>query len=315
MTDGNPTLQLRTVLAEWAVEAEDDPFVQRGPAAGDDDDDDEEDAVPLTEKERCHIDNMIRGYVADEEDAHLLALLQRESGDLKRLEVAASSLSKRRASDIAAADDDDAGGGEGDADSGGGGEYLAVHASSGNSGSHCSESRLARSGRRCRVESHFQHVVSAAPSQVVRFDYGGSPLWCTHPFPSPTADDTTTPTPTAAAGRARIGSGRDQRGQPTASRTGGQTAAAHCEHCGARREFECQLMPGFFALSPLFPGDGKAGSSSTPASVGTAAAAQLLGDSLDFGVVVVYSCPNSCAAGTRTPYELALVQPPPDIAV
>jgi Programmed cell death protein 2, C-terminal putative domain len=58
-----------------------------------------------------------------------------------------------------------------------------------------------------RVEGAFQAAVSHAPSQVVRFAYGGYPLWCTYPPPR------------AAA------------------------AVPLCA-CGAERVFEMQLMPG-----------------------------------------------------------------------
>ena len=173
-------MQLRTVLSEWVIDAEHDPFCAGGggmATGGDDTDDDEEDAVPLTEKERCHIENMIKGYVADEEDADLLALLQREFDDLRRLHGAAGALSSSAtaslhkkqavASKAQAVGDDDS---DGDADAAA--DCSADRNSGAGSGnSSSSESRFARSGRRCRVESHFQHLISAAPAQVVRFDY------------------------------------------------------------------------------------------------------------------------------------------------
>ena len=60
-----------------------------------------------------------------------------------------------------------------------------------------------------RVEGAFAAAVSHAPSQVVRFAYGGYPLWCTYPPPS-------------------------------------AAAAVPLCRCGAKRMFEMQLMPGMY---------------------------------------------------------------------
>ena len=60
-----------------------------------------------------------------------------------------------------------------------------------------------------RVEGAFQAAVSHAPTQVVRFAYGGYPLWCTYPPPN-------------------------------------AAAAVPLCRCGAERVFEMQLMPGTY---------------------------------------------------------------------
>lgn len=67
---------------------------------------------------------------------------------------------------------------------------------------------FAKSDRKCRVENLFQAAVSHAPTQVVRFAYGGYPLWCTHPPPIVTS-----------------------------------SSVPRCV-CGEERVFEMQLMPG-----------------------------------------------------------------------
>ena len=316
-----------------------------GPSMGSDlkrlrsgDDSDDDDDVPMTAQERQHIDRMLQGYVADEEDAGLVALLQQEfsgsssssssSNDLKRQQLAVTD-------DVANADDlEDTDDGDGDDEIGGnnsGGQASMQQQQHNNSKNRSSsdghsggESKFARSDRRSRVESHFQRVVAAAPAQVVRYQYGGDPLWCT--FPSPT-----------------------DHHHPQ------QTSVPHCEHCGARREFECQLMPGIFALKPLFahqprppqtPTAYESSSSSSSSSstmtcalnseeqqtkttATTEAVGQqsLMGETFDFGVVAVYSCPNSCSSSdssdnnnidsssnsrktTRLRFEFAVVQPP-----
>jgi hypothetical protein len=96
----------------------------------------------------------------------------------------------------------------------------------------------------------------------MRYAYGGSPLWCTFPWPD---IDTLVPS---------------------------------CEYCGASRQFELQLMPAILNL---------------PIPTVNSSSDQLLGDCLDFGVVAIFSCPNSCPNPDGYTEEIALVQPSPDL--
>ena len=88
--------------------------------------------------------------------------------------------------------------------------------------------------------------VAREPSQVLRYDRGGKPLW----------------------------HGSNGRCDPA--------TLPKCK-CGARREFEFQVMP---QLLHFF---------------------QMDSDALDFATIAVYSCPNSCAGSAR---EVAHLQPP-----
>ena len=330
-------------LSCWEIESSADPFFDssghyasksyykscsstssRGAADnnGSDDDSDDYDDVPMTAQERQHIDRMLQGYVADEEDTGLVALLQQEisgsSSDLKRQTTitnnsATATTTRDDADDIEDADDNE---NDDDDDEVGGnttssGQTSTQQQHSSSSSSKCrggsSDTKFARSDRRSRVESHFQRVVAAAPAQVVRYQYGGDPLWCT--FPPPVDHD------------------HEHRQQQASS------SVPRCEHCGARREFECQLMPGIFALKPLFahqprspqkPANGDEPQTTTAVATGQET---LLGETFDFGVVAVYSCPNSCSSSdsndnidsnsdsssrktTRLRFEFAVVQPP-----
>ena len=65
-----------------------------------------------------------------------------------------------------------------------------------------------------QVEQSFQRRVALHPKQVMRYAYGGQPLWCTHPPPQEAVN------------------------------------IPCCESCGSQRVFEAQLMP---ALLQYFP--------------------------------------------------------------
>jgi pre-rRNA-processing protein TSR4 len=94
----------------------------------------------------------------------------------------------------------------------------------------------------------FQERTSREPTQVLRYDKGGAPLWI---GPS---------TPKAAD-------------------------VPHCERCGGARVFEFQIMPQLTAVL-----DDCAAESSF---IGT----------LDWGVLAVYSCANSCSIGNTYAQE------------
>jgi hypothetical protein len=343
------TTALPDVLACWEIVSRDDPFhpTQRNSAVAahgvdDNDDDNDSDDVCLSDKERQHIETLLRGYVADEDDTELIECLQRECGDVKRVlsshsqrgdgvRALKSHNTEHGVEDVDDDDDDDSGGeGEGEGGNDGGHPTKAMQkrvdegksrsSSSGKSSSSGgvtrgknSESKLSRNDRRSRVEAYFQKVVSVAPSQVVRFDYGGEPLWCTYPFP----------THVVAGSLDAEASTTKPIDEPPLDATA--APVPNCEHCGARREFECQLMPGILNLNPLClrgrpPGlDSSRAGTNEGCARGTPSAAHLLGDTFDFGVVAVYSCSNSCPTthgGTAAvKYEFVVVQPPPDIAL
>ncbi len=179
-----------------------------------------------------------------------------------------------------------------------------------------------------RMESLFQRLVSRQPNQVLRYAYGGEPLWCTLPPP---------PFPSSV------------------SKNIHNYDSLVCPCCGARRVFEFQLMPALLSTleatkskckndsdiemkqgrtpvsihNAAVVGDtntiGSVSSSSlssivTPSTTGAVSATrqqvqsflQDLNEGVDFGVVAVWSCEASCDAGSE---EFVLIQPPSDIGV
>lgn len=83
-----------------------------------------------------------------------------------------------------------------------------------------------------------------------------------------------------------------------------------CEICGNQRVFEMQLMPALLSLSLHVPSrEGSVSQSQTAIDCGT---------DFDFGVVAVWSCPESCCRngdqdGCHLYSEVAVVQPPSDV--
>ena len=157
------------------------------------------------------------------------------------------------------------------------------------------------------TEMFFQNCVARQPRQVVRYSYGGNPLWCTSHASKDRACGITIPT---------------------------------CEGCGCKRVFECQIMPGVLALKKkTFYVDSNTIYKQEVSSISTCdntkkcfasrasdvaeneeqfkpTDAQLMNmrdlineSGLDFGVVVIWVCPNSCYDSIE---EYALVQAPPD---
>jgi hypothetical protein len=136
-----------------------------------------------------------------------------------------------------------------------------------------------------RVEMYFQKRISIDPKQVLRYAYDGTPLWITSPDPS-----------------------EDFR------KSGGLL----CTICGEQRVFECQLMPALLShLSKNMPGTTGRKTSSTSSdnavNMQRVLDADILGDGMDFGVVTVWSCPNSCDGRSVDDLkESIIIQPPPD---
>lgn len=148
--------------------------------------------------------------------------------------------------------------------------------------------------RREKVERYFQQRIRLEPNQVLRYAYDSEPAWITYPFP-PTHD------------------------------------IPLCPVCNARRVYECQLMP---ALLSFITSDGR-DKKQTPSNpeiilepnqdtvvnpnVLSLELKNRLGEGMDFGVVTVWSCPNSCsypltADEIQYSQEIAIVQPSPDIS-
>ena len=108
----------------------------------------------------------------------------------------------------------------------------------------------------------------------MRYAYGGEPMWCF--LPSPITDTKSIP---------------------------------NCVHCKAPRVFEMQIMP---ALISYVEAALEAAGGRPATSAGTVPKSPLdLSSGFDFGVVSIWSCPNSCV---ECPYEVAVVQPPSDLA-
>jgi hypothetical protein len=151
-----------------------------------------------------------------------------------------------------------------------------------------------------KTEFYFQQRISVEPNQVLRYCYNGKPLWITSPSPL-----------------------------DHSSENKKREIIPCCASCGEKRVYECQLMPAILSLissSSSSSSDKKGSSSSLPTDSSSLSAKDLsnelrqrLGDEFDFGVVTVWSCPNSCpppSGGTdKFAVEIAIVQPPPDISV
>jgi len=278
----------------------------------DDDEEEEEDYedsfLDASVASDARVQEMLAGYLKDEADEELAAVL---SGAGKKKGAAASSSTS---SSSAAA--------------GGGGTGRKEEAEEDEEQEQGWMRKLSRNSPRAKVERHFQQRVACEPQQVLRYAYGGEPLWCTYPPPPD-----------------------------------GPAVVEACRHCGAKRCFEMQLMPALLALREQSVGgretprqavaaakniaeqDGEAedaavqensgsGSSSSSSSGGAgdedddaafvseayakptesqfADLLQRLGDGMDFGVLAIYSCPESCQGGN---VECVVVQPPCDIAV
>jgi hypothetical protein len=138
-----------------------------------------------------------------------------------------------------------------------------------------------------QVELYFQRRIQLEPQQVLRYAYDGQPLWI-----SP------------------------QKGLDVSS------TIDLCECCQSRRVFECQLMPALLSHLSKAAGQSQTSVGAVTADISNndnsklrdirSMGAHLLGDGLDFGVVTVWSCPNSCES---TIFERAVVQCPPDIGL
>ena len=180
----------------------------------------------------------------------------------------------------------------------------------GNNSHVCSTSPAVIAKRKHQAERQFQRITSWYPHQVLRYAYGGSPLWCTLPIPSYSV-------PVVASGKAAT------TPNPTSTSLAMMCPTKdcdipHCESCGARRVFEFQLMPALLS-QPWHLQRSDRQSTATPSEPVQQAVestennqlkALLNSSGIDFGVVAVFVCPMSCESGVR---EIAVVQPPCDL--
>lgn len=199
-----------------------------------------ENSVMYSSAEEVHIASKLRAYLEDEEDGEIAALIGGLAPGID-----------------SAIDDDDEDDDGGDAD----------------------ERKLGRSDAASVVELRFLQRVALERRQVLRYAYGGEPMWCSHP-------------------------------PPTAS-----TAVPRCEWCGGDRVFEAQLMP---ALIPYVSGPSEkddkdmetvAGMNMSREAIEAQRSRLRRAGGFDFGVVAIWSCARSCPNGCE---EFVVVQPPSD---
>jgi hypothetical protein len=143
------------------------------------------------------------------------------------------------------------------------------------------DNRISKSDAKSKVELAYTRRVSLVGRQVLRYAYGGTPLWCTLPAPSPAIE------------------------------------VPRCEFCGCDRVFEAQLMPGMLQymakLHPVHAEDEATHDATEGLSREEIIARRRehlrTQGGYDFGVVAVWSCQASCVAG---PTEFCVMQPPAD---
>lgn len=157
-----------------------------------------------------------------------------------------------------------------------------------------SEKKLVR--KQSKIEVAFQRHLSLASQQVLRYAYGGEPLWCSDKIilPGPSEDHGKRVVPVEALRPPR------------------------CEACGGERVFEMQLMPALadyiIQTSSLPPA---ASSADIYQTLKIEEASREAYDTkpdlhglnvlkLSMGVLCIWSCANSCIAGSQ---EYAIFQP------
>jgi len=312
----------------WLLDDMADPYV---PSINSEEDGTTEDEYEYDDESNDHGDHeklakMLEDYLACEEDSEIVATLRQHATiAAPQKKKSSSSVTKAKKALPAAALPAAAapakattsrlrrGGTEG------GGSY---HDSDSTTSAN-EDARFSRTDTRSRIEREFQRTVALEPRQVLRYEYGGDPLWCTFPFPN-------------------------------------CSTLPQCECCGSSRVFELQLMPNLLnLLSASSASDGTTSNTTAifgnhdeslvvgidteqdianHAAIPDAAAdddelapvfakkpspSQLrsllafLGEGFDFGVAAVYSCPSSCRSESlsSTPREFVVVQPPADIGL
>lgn len=272
-----PCFAVKEVIEDWDVTI---------------DEDEEEEDMPRSHTDNGHVQRLLDSYLREEEDRDHVTQLQQLG--IQRDRGTASKASKGTPNTAAGADDDD----DEDEDEGEDEE-------------HDEESKVKytkSNSKAYKTERYFQRRVSRHPSQVLRYAYGGVPMWISSKIP-------------VIAGKTDgtiAASGTNRRNKRTSAIPIDVPA---CESCGAPRSFECQLMPAMLATwrCTRLPGmRGNPASSSSSASAASNTAASTTEDDegaveLDFGVVAVWSCSASCYPSDGiAPQEFLVVQPPLD---
>lgn len=294
-----------SVGLEWRpsfiVDLQEDLYSGVGAKGNSDSDEEEETALENAAASDGQVQSLLSRYLEDEEDA---GLVRRLHGHLK-----ASPSGAERGEGLLTSNEE----GVSEDEDNDGGVDIDDHPDGTKAGKRGKEkdfdvweSKLGSNDPKSATEMYFQRRVAWQPRQVVRYAYGGLPLWCTtHQSPD---------------------------------RSDGACVPA-CESCGAKRVFEFQLMPGVLALkkNTFLAGktevykasrDGSAeeerdtnDTTSTskqkvdddkypqPTKRQLEHMQRFIDDGLDFGVVSVWVCPNTCPGGVE---EVAVVQSPPD---
>lgn len=239
-------------------------------------------AASIVSKDR--IQDLVENYLRDEEDFE-------HAEQLKQLGVLATTPKSNEGDDNA--DDDDE-------------EILSVEDESDGAMRFNSSASAAY-----KIERYFQRRVAAYPKQILRYAYGGVPLWMSpylRPLSVRVAADLSSASKKKSKSKVAVAS----------SGTIDDIVVPPCPFCRSPRVFECQLMPGLLLAFPLTADVPDSVQSSTfpdeKRTTGDGSVHADMGDmKIDFGLVTVWSCPNSCphpVGGLAEEY--VIVQPPLD---
>ena len=326
----------------------------KGGDNGDDDDDDddededdnedvdnaeeeEEESFSRTAASDTHVRQLLEGYLKDDPDDELAALLETRSG--RGQSRPGDGLKGSHTRERKNKEEGQAG-------------WLR---------------RLSRSSPRAKAELYFQRRIAAEPRQVIRYAYGGEPLWCTYPPPeSPEhrllcrcgaarrfelqlmpALLALNMAARSAATSTNLGATEDDdRSAVGIDREGQELLQVHSQVCqvgGDQSSCRGVHSTPALALAPTAAADDDPNHTTHELTSGPIiddnehdaddddddnaaavsceytkpSASQIsdlmrrLGDGLDFGVLAVYVCPDSCSLESE---ELCIVQSPADIA-
>lgn len=256
----------------------------------------EEDEI-TSNVDQSHISSLIESYLRDEEDREYATQLQQQLATSSRPVEDGENIEEDEDDEedaLGQSDDDDDDALE-EANPRSKAKGKKAKQKNPNHSNHRKPSSSVSSRATQKIERYFQRRVSRHPSQVLRYAYGGSPLW----------SSALPPLPDQSSSTARKVLSTERRQQTSYN-------IPPCPFCGKERIFEFQLMPGMLSLWPAcvqlpmqrLPANGKNQVINAQSSSNM---------EIDFGVVVVYTCPDSCVPPDgEVPYEYLLVQPAPD---